>query len=226
MKLHIAVFAAVLVPLSSSALGADRVLVTFTGTVSSITDITDPVGVFSAFSVGNPVTGRYTYGSTLPDTDPNLALGSYKQSYPNAGLWITVGSTEFSPSAGEALEIYVDDNWPVTHDTFSLQIGIPELPACQANANYLIFRDLSDRAISGDALFLEAPNLSAFPVSFGFVFGALCGPYNESVTLKFNVTSVTTEVIVPTVSTWGLVITAALLMGFGTIILRRRRVAS
>ena len=223
MKLHIAVFAAVLVPLSSSALGADRVLVTFTGTVSSITD---PVDVFSDFSVGDPVTGRYTYNTTLPDTQPDPGSGTYTQSFPDGGLWIAVGSTGFSPSAGDALQIYVGDNRPVTHDTFSLQIGIPELPACQANANYLIFRDLSDTAITDDALFLAAPNLSAFPLSYGLVTGFFCGPSEESVTLRFNVTSVTTEVIVPTVSTWGLVITAALLMGFGTIILRRRRVAS
>jgi len=74
MVRHGSILAALLVSLTSSASGADRVLVTFTGTVSSITD---PVGVFSAFSVGDPVTGRYTYDVALPDIDPDPETGTY-----------------------------------------------------------------------------------------------------------------------------------------------------
>ena len=225
MKSHIAILAAVLVPLSSSALGADRVLVTFTGTVSSITD---PVDVFSDFSVGDPVTGRYTYGSTLPDTQPHPGYGTYRQSFwDGGGLWITVRSTEFAPYVGSVLEIGVANNYPIVHDMFSLQTQILEPPDCVAGGSLLIFKDLSDRAITGDALFLLAPDLSAFPLSFGQVVGYWCGSSGQDATLEFNVTSVTTvETPIPTLSTWALAITALSLMACGTIVLRRRRVAS
>lgn len=127
---------------------------------------------------------------------------------------------------GNALEIGVDDNAGVIHDTFSVKIGIPELPACGGNSNALIFRDLSDTAITDDAIFLLAPDLSAFPLSYGYVTGFLCGPSEATVTLRFNVTSVTTvETSIPTLSTWALAITALSLMACGTIILHRRRTA-
>ena len=221
MKSHIAILAAVLVPLSSSVLGADRVLVTFTGTVSSITD---PVGVFSAFSVGDPVTGRYTYGVTLPDIQPHPGYGTYRQSFwDGGGIWITVGSTEFAPWEGGVLEIGVADNYPIVHDMFDLDIQTLEPADCGASSSWLMFKDLSDSAITDDALLLLAPDLSAFPLSFGQVVGYWCGPSSQDATLEFNFTSVTTvETSIPTLSTWALAITALSLMACGTIVLRRR----
>lgn len=221
MNLRILVIIALVAPTRAFAT-AGRVVVHFTGTVSSIDD---PVGVFSAFSVGDPVSGEYAYDASTQDRDSDPAHGDYVMSTPLNRLVTTVGATEFTPTETSALFVDVTNNATVPSggDAFTLQISVVNPPGCAATGSYLIFRDESGTAISNDALPTLAPDFVAFPSHRGFVTSVLCGENQDSPVLRFDVDSVTTvQSPIPAVGVWGLVLTTLALAAAGTCILRRR----
>lgn len=212
------VFLAVaVVAASTSGVYGGQITVRVEGTVSSIDD---PVGVFSTLTVGDKVTGHYSYDVTLPDRDADPLHGNYHESTIVDRLSLNVGSFVFSPVPGDALIIDINDNDPAVHDTFMMQAVVPNLSDCQATGTFLIFRDLSDTAITNDALLRDAPDFGSFPIRRGLVQAFVCGPDSESPIFQFDITSAR-AVAVPAVSEWGLAIIALSLVGCGAILLRR-----
>lgn len=220
MKKHIFQVVAVIF-LTQPVFGDDSILVQFTGIV---TTIDDPAGVYSEVSISDPVTGYYRYDLTLSDSDPDPARGEYLASGTENGLWITVGTIQFSQDPINPLKVVIIDNAPVTHDSLWLTTSFEDLPGCTGTGAMLIFRDVTDAAITNDALFVDAPDLNALPLAFGIVLGTSCGPGGDDATLAFDVTSVTGELIqdIPAVSEWGMFILALTVLSCGTIVLRRR----
>lgn len=218
MKPNVFLCAAVITSAGLS-FGADVVSVQFTGTVTSIDD---PVGVFAAHSIGDPVFGSYTFDLTVADSDPDPAHGNFVMSIPPSNFLTTIGASTFAPTPASALVVDVNDDDPILHDTLGLQMGVAALPDCLATGSFLFFKDLTDTAISSDVLLVEAPDLNAFGSSSGFVQAFLCGPNDDQPIIRFDVTSVTTAPgAVPAVSAWGMIVIALLMAAVGTGILRK-----
>ncbi|WP_186406020.1 PEP-CTERM sorting domain-containing protein [Candidatus Accumulibacter aalborgensis] len=170
---------------------ANAVTFNFTGRAYAVNAPWD-----SFFSVGDSVTGSYTFESTTPDLNAEPGIGDYLNAL--IGLTISVGGTIFHSQPGYQF-IYVVDN-----ESIEISPGVYRPPMdlyqvfsdLQPGLGYshirtnLYFSDSSQNIFASDALPLTFPDVSKFDYSLLQVFGFELGPYNpHSGAVFFSITS-------------------------------------
>lgn len=209
---------AVVLGVSTAFLQAGEVVtVNFTGVVGPF--VRDDLNIFPGVSVGDPVSGTYSYDTNAPDVNPDPQLGSY----PGAGtLTVEIGSFTFQSVTGQSLTQNDQpfDRFVVLDNNFT-----PSFPGTTSGRDLRVeFFDNEGGALSSDALPTGVPDLSEFEQHTGFVlYNGPSGPLAQSV-IRFDITSVSLKPPdIPTVSQWGIAVMALLLLIGGRVYFNRRR---
>lgn len=169
-----AVLAAVLV---ASAVPASAAPVTFafTGVVNAFVGST----LIGPFSLGDAVTGNYTFESTMTDLDPSTEFGFYG---PLSALNFTIGSYVGTLSGGGGISIrngVVDEYRPSASVSGAMVAGL------SPSLFQFSFGNFSGTGLSSDALPLTPPSLANFASTNGILL------FNDTNRVGFQVTSLT-----------------------------------
>jgi len=129
-----------------------------------VTGVDDPSGHFGGqITVGNPITGTYTYDTAILDSNPDPMAGYYSYSTAPAGIHLAIGNFEFkTDSTHVAFTIGVTNNNLLGGDVYWLDSS-HNLPLPNGTLVQYISWQLNDpagTALSNDALPLTAPDLS------------------------------------------------------------------
>lgn len=197
---------------TTSVSPAEPVTVHFTGRVTSIDD---PASLLTAYQVGDPVQGFYTFLTERIDIDPDPAIGFYGTEIPPGVFSITIGTITTNGIGAVETQVWND----VGEDGVLVQVSIDQPPPCDLGGAGFNLIDASGTALSSDAN-PPLPVLADYNVRDGlFVVG--CQEAGGLSELHFEILS-TTDVAVPAVGAWGLAITALLLTTAGVALIRRR----
>jgi len=89
-------FVVIICALSFSARPAHSILITIEIT-AEVDSVDDPSGYLEGnISVGDTITGTYTYESTTLDTNPSPYVGAYEHFASPAGIFLSVGGFDFT----------------------------------------------------------------------------------------------------------------------------------
>lgn len=134
---------------------AELVTYTFTGEVSLV-----DAGIASEFSVGEAVTGTYTFESTTPDSDGSANIGSYLNAV--TAFSANIGG-DYPITLDNSSEIRVRNNNP--NDSYSVDITDPMAATVNGLDLSLFSIFVSDpdaTVFASDALPVTLPELSEF----------------------------------------------------------------
>jgi len=155
------------------SLVAAPVTVDIEANVSLIVDHSGLLG--GAISVGDIVTGSYTYESSIPDSNPLSTVGDYWHSDASHGIQLQAGPFQFltDPTAVNFIvEIANDHGSPTSSDNYLLRsysnVANPPLPS-GAIVEHISWQldDFSQTAVYTTALPTLPPHLPAWTSSFG-----------------------------------------------------------
>jgi hypothetical protein len=188
------------------------------GLTAEITYIEDDDGLLKGqLSVGDLITGSYTYDSDTPDSHPGEGVGEYWHDSPPFGIRLGAGGFAFQtdPDNIEFLISVVNDN--VGADSYLLRSdrNLPLYDGVFVVDIEWQLNDYSGAALSSDALPLEPPVLEDWPDTwYGLgISGSTGDPRGPQYFMRSTVTSVW---LVPEPGT-------ALLFGLGGLALLRKR---
>lgn len=180
-RFHIrGLLAAIALVVGVGAAQAAPITFEFTGEVTAVTS----PSLRGVFSIGDPLTGSYTFESTTADTSAVVGLGFY-----------TSAVTAFSFNIGGYAGSGTDGNIVVTlppasalhgYRISSFSVTAPEADGQLPSSFGLSLSDFSQTALAGEALPLTAPALSDFDFasfSLGFPIGLVAGQLS-SLTLR------------------------------------------
>ena len=162
--------------------------------------------------VGDTITGWYTFESTTLDTNPSSQTGDYYHYSPPCGIFLTVGGFDFETDLSDVdflMEMVNDSTSGGLHDSYNI-ISYHNLSLSNGSSVDSILWFLTDEnatALSSDALLTTAPDLDEWQSIIGLLIDGERSGYGFYAT----VTSA-----VPEPST-------ILLLGFGCLLLRKRR---
>lgn len=167
----------------ASAVQADLVTYTFTGELTLV----DP-GIASEFSVGEIVTGTYTFETTTPDSDPLPTFGEYNNAI--TAFSANIGG-DYPLSGGTSNDIKIRNNDPI--DAYSLNVFNPTSALVNGLGLELFSISLGDSnatLFDSDALPTTVPDLSQLEsnVTFNVTFFTVGGSAPLE-TLEFELTS-------------------------------------
>ena len=163
-------------------------------------------------NIGDVVTGRYSYDSETPDTNPSNTAGIYWHYEFPCGIVLSAGEYTFETDPGNIIfRIGIGDG-DDGHDTYSL-ISYSNLPLSNDVEVFSIWwqlNDYSQMALSSDALPLGPPILEDWEYDWGLRIEL--GPKGDTM-VTADVTSVW---LIPEPAT-------VLLLGLGALALLRMR---
>lgn len=154
---------ALLVP--SQASSAAEVTHFFTGVVTSV----DPL-VASEFSVGDIISGSYTFDDLAVDLFPDADYGGYEDHYTGVAANFTSGySVSINPlETGDATLI---DDGPITGDLFDVFVGVNGLPVNGLLPDFLNIGmyDVDGVMLWSDDLLAIPPDISLAETANGYL---------------------------------------------------------
>jgi len=181
--------AAIGIALVTPACLAAKITVEVTGHVSQVNDPGNALG--GQVTVGQEVTGRYSYETSVPDDSQwSNEWGSYTQSPSQGALSLTAGTITFeldpaSPSWHFAVNVRDAAMNSGASDSYVIQGGGGK-PISGGLSGYYMnveFMDYNGSALPSDAIPGGAPSFSAFPIRRGYVSG-----WSEALNANFDVT--------------------------------------
>ena len=144
------------------------VIVEFT---AEVTRVNETYGFLQGrINIGDTITGTYTYDTSAPDLDPDIANGRYEYYTPPSGIYIHVGEFESKTDPYNTDFIIAIENdarlISGTRDTFRLESrnNLPLGDDVLCDVIYLHFEDYSGLALSSDALPSVAPVVADWPL--------------------------------------------------------------
>ncbi len=172
---------------------ASLITIEITAEVTEVRDVDNLLE--GGISVGNIITGTYTYESSTPISDPSIYWPAiYEQSVQGCGFSLSGGDFEFRTDPDNIdFRISITDNALTVrgYDRYAV-VGVNNLPLSNGVPVYLInlsLSDYSETALSNKTLPVVAPNLEDWDYSNLFVEG----PQESYFYIKSNVTSITPE---------------------------------
>jgi len=144
---------------------AQPLTVYLTGHVQYVDDSGGVLG--GQLTVGQAVTGQYTYDTSVPDQNPDYRYGSYNEGYWQSGIQVSAGSLVFQtdstiPYSNFHIDAHPSD-WPAAHyeGYVRLSSGVNKPLANGAFVNQIgvELNDFSGNFPANDALPASAPNV-------------------------------------------------------------------
>ena len=150
---------------AASASGTNYVSVLLTGRVVSVTDPT--ASLAGAVSVGDEVTGFYTFDKTVPDTDPDPQMGIYQFNSMPCRMWFDVGGLVFvsDPAAIDMNIRLRNDKGRNPKDQCDVNSlgNLPVVPGVDLTSIKLSLVDRTAVALPSDALIDAQTQLTDWP---------------------------------------------------------------
>ncbi len=146
--------------------------------VAKVEEIHDPYNLLGgAIQVGDTITGKYTYESGQPDSDPDPTLGIYEYTSSTFGVEFKAGGLVFKTNPGNVVfEISIGNDHPYWYDIYDHYLIYSQNNLQLSNGMLVknIYWSLSDStctALSSDALPTTAPILSDWESNLLYING-------------------------------------------------------
>ena len=206
-KTEILIIVFIVLNLCAVNLHAELVTIHITAEVKYVDD---PGGLLEdKVTVGDAITGSYSYNSDTPDNNPMSSLGAYWHYSSTYGINLSVGGFVFQTDPDNVELLLGIDNGTYGHDTYHI-ISYNNLPLSNGvEVNHILWQldDYSSAALSSDALPTTPPVLEDWESNYLLMtFG-----YKGGSNIQARVTNV-----IPEPAT-------LLLLALGSLVLTRRR---
>ncbi len=178
--------------LGAGSVSAAALTVYLTGHVTGVDDSAGMLG--GQLTVGQTVTGQYTYDTSVSDQDPDWQYGVYPQGNWQGAVRLSAGSLLFESDPAASYwryEIDVHHYSPGYQSFFRISTSgyKPLASGAPVNDVFIWFDDFSGNTPSSDSLLTSAPDLHAYSQSTIIVSGnAATSSYN----VVFAIDSVST----------------------------------
>jgi hypothetical protein len=183
---------------------------------AEITEVADPDGLLSGqLGVGSIITGSYTYDSSTLDSALGPSIGRYLHYSPPYGISLSGGGFVFQTDPDNVdFLVEIGNNSVATTDNYLIRSwnNLPLYDNVEVGEVWWQLDDSTGTALSSDALPTTPPVLEDWDFDWGIkIQGGI--PYESAFYIEAPVTSVE---LVPEPAT-------LLLLGFGTLMLRKRK---
>lgn len=150
--------------ISANSTFAEQVTINVDSTVSYMYD---PYGVVSDITLGQSITGSYTYETTTLDSDPALSVGYYPHAENSGRMELTAGNYTFKTNAFAymPIDIFIDDEeWLAGQEAYFVNSIDNEMTngATIDALSINMVNQSSSNALTSSLLTATAPDLNLF----------------------------------------------------------------
>jgi hypothetical protein len=161
--------------------------------VGKITKVLDPQNLLEGvIQVNDSITGKYTYDSGEPDSDPDPHKGEYEYNSPTFGIELEAGGLVFKTNPNDVdFSITILNNYYYNWDHYSLSSNNNLQLSNGLFIYYIIWQliDQTGNVFSNDALPTTAPVLSDWSENTIYIDG-----YNPSIYDTYHIKAEVTKV--------------------------------
>jgi len=162
---------------------------------AQVTSVIDPSNLLEGkILVNDSITGKYTYDSATPDSDPDPHYGVYEYNSSTFGIELEVGGFVFKTNSSDVdFTITIANNFSYNWDLYTVESNNNSQLSNGLLVNSIAWGliDTTGNALSSDALPTTAPVLSDWEENILFIYGSSPSNPYDMYFITANVTKVT-----------------------------------